>query len=39
MKNLFDDPGYAKVRKELKALMHARPGNCREDLSEPIGMA
>jgi arylsulfatase A-like enzyme len=39
MKNLFDDPGYAKVRKELKALMHARPGNYREDLSEPIGMA
>ncbi|MBI4194296.1 MAG: sulfatase-like hydrolase/transferase [Betaproteobacteria bacterium] len=39
MNNLFDDPGYAKVRKEMEDLMRARPGKVREDLPEPIGMA
>ena len=39
MRNLFDDPGYARVRKDFEELMRARPGNVREDLPEPIGMA
>jgi arylsulfatase A-like enzyme len=39
MRNVFDDPGYTRVRNELEALMRARPGNVREDLREPIGMA
>jgi arylsulfatase A-like enzyme len=39
MNNLFDDPGYAKVKKELEDMMRARPGKAREDLPEPIGMA
>jgi arylsulfatase A-like enzyme len=39
MNNLFDDPGYAKVRRELTDMMRARPGTVRDDLPEPIGMA
>jgi hypothetical protein len=39
MNNLFDDAGYARIRKELEDLIRARPGNFREDLPEPIGMA
>ncbi len=39
MNNLFDDPTYSKVRKELEDMMRARPGKVREDLAEPIGMA
>ncbi len=39
MQNLFDDPGYARVRKELEDLMRTRPGKLREQLAEPIGMA
>ena len=39
MDNRFDDPGCAKVRKELYDMMRARPGKIREDLAEPIGMA
>lgn len=39
MDNRFDDPGYARVRKELEDLMRARPGEIRKDLAEPIGMA
>ena len=39
MSNVFDDPGYAKVKKELQDMMRARPGTVREDLPEPIGMA
>src|SRR5688572_25048700 len=39
MQNLFDDPGYAKLRKEAEDLMRARPGKVREKLAEPIGMA
>jgi arylsulfatase A-like enzyme len=39
MNNLFDDPGYKKVRKDLEDMMRARPGRVREDLPEPIGMA
>ncbi len=39
MNNLFDDPGYTKLKKELEDMMRARPGKVREDLAEPIGMA
>jgi len=39
MNNLFDDPGYAKVRKDMEDLMRARPGKVQEKLAEPIGMA
>jgi arylsulfatase A-like enzyme len=39
MNNRFDDPGYAKVRKELEDMMRARPGKIRENLAEPVGMA
>jgi arylsulfatase A-like enzyme len=39
MQNLFDDPDYARVRKELEDMMRARPGKLRESLAEPIGMA
>jgi arylsulfatase A-like enzyme len=39
MQNLFDDPGYAKRRKELHDMMHARPGDLRDNLPEPVGMA
>ena len=37
--NRFEDPGYAKVRKELDEIMRARPGKILENLPEPIGMA
>ena len=39
MDNLFDDPGYAKVKKEMHDLMLARPGKVQDKLAEPIGMA
>jgi len=39
MDNLFDDPGYKKVKKEMNDLMRARPGKVSEKLAEPIGMA
>ena len=39
MQNLFDDAGYAHVRKELHDMMRARPGKIVEPLAEPIGMA
>jgi arylsulfatase A-like enzyme len=39
MQNLFDDRGYAKLRREAEDLMRARPGRIRERLAEPIGMA
>ena len=39
MTNRFDDPAYARVRKELKAMMRARPGKIREALSQPIAMS
>ena len=37
--NLFDDPAYAKIRKELHDLMRERPGKYADTLAEPIGMA
>jgi len=39
MDNLFDDPGRARVKKEMEDLMRARPGKVRDKLAEPIGMA
>lgn len=39
MDNRFDDPGCARVQKELHDLMRARPGAVRSDLAEPVGMA
>jgi arylsulfatase A-like enzyme len=39
MDNHYDDPGYARVRRELEDLLRARPGEVRKDLAEPIGMA
>jgi len=37
--NRFDDPGHARVRKELESLVRERPGGVRDPLAEPIGMA
>src|SRR5688500_10854148 len=39
MDNRYDDPGCAKVQKELRDMMRARPGMVRSDLAEPVGMA
>lgn len=39
MNNVFDDPGYTHVRKELEALMRARPGAIRDVLPQPIAMS
>jgi arylsulfatase A-like enzyme len=39
MDNRFNDPGCAKVQKELTDMMRARPGAVRADLAEPVGMA
>jgi hypothetical protein len=39
MVNRFDDPDYAKIRKELEDMMRARPGKILARLPEPIGMA
>lgn len=39
MVNRFDDPGYHAIRRELTAMMHARPGPLLAQLPEPIGMA
>ena len=39
MNNLFDDAGYAHVRKEMHDMMRARPGAIVEPPAEPIGMA
>ncbi|MCW5605803.1 MAG: sulfatase-like hydrolase/transferase, partial [Burkholderiales bacterium] len=39
MRNLYDDPGHAVLRREMMDLIRARPGAVRESLAEPIGMA
>lgn len=39
MQNLYDDPGYARVRRQMEELMRARPGEIANPLTEPIGMA
>lgn len=37
--NRFDDPGFVRVREEMRGLMLSRPGTVRERLAEPVGMA
>ena len=39
MDNRFDDQGYTAVRKELEAMIHARPEDVMTPLPEPVGMA
>ena len=39
MENLFDDAGARALRKELTDMIHARPGDIRDDVDEPVGMA
>lgn len=39
MRNLYDDPGCAALRRAMADLIQARPGAVRDDFSEPIGMA
>jgi N-sulfoglucosamine sulfohydrolase-like protein len=39
MDNRYDDPAYARVRKELEEMMWARPGPVLDELPEPVGMA
>ncbi|HSQ04242.1 MAG TPA: sulfatase-like hydrolase/transferase [Burkholderiales bacterium] len=39
MNNLYDDPGYANMRKSFTDLVRARPGPLCDPLPEPIGMA
>ncbi len=39
MVNLFDDPGWAAVRRELEGLVRARPDDALEPAPEPVGMA
>jgi arylsulfatase A-like enzyme len=37
--NRFDDPAWAGVREQMRALMLARPGPVLETLADPVGMA
>jgi hypothetical protein len=39
MDNRFDDPGYARVRKELEAMIAARPDDARRERQPAVGMA
>ena len=39
MVNRFDDPAFKGLRDELEQMMHDRPGEVRDPLAEPIGMA
>jgi arylsulfatase A-like enzyme len=39
MDNRFDDPGCAKVRKELEAMIAARPDDARPERLPAVGMA
>lgn len=39
MDNRFDDPGCAAIRRELEAMMRARPGPVRDPLPDPVGMS
>ena len=39
MNNLFDDPGYARTRRELQDMIRERPGTVRAGLTAPVGMA
>ena len=39
MINLFEDPKYRSVRKDLENLINERPGEILDTFSEPVGMA
>jgi arylsulfatase A-like enzyme len=39
MRNVYDDPAYANLRKELKDMIAARPGSVRDCFDDPVGMA
>lgn len=39
MNNVFDDPGYASVRKELEAMAATRPDDAMRPRLTPVGMA
>jgi arylsulfatase A-like enzyme len=39
MDNRFDDPGYAKARKALEAMIAARPDDARRERLPAVGMA
>ena len=39
MVNRFDDPSFKGLRDELEQMMRDRPGEVRDPLAEPIGMA
>ena len=39
MDNRFDDAGCAKVRKELEAMIAARPDDARRERQPAVGMA
>ena len=39
MRNLFDDPAYSTLRKELTDMVRARPGGERDTFDAPVGMA
>ena len=39
MDNVFDDAGYSSVRKELEAMIHARPDDIMTPAPTPVGMA
>ena len=39
MRNVFDDPAHAKLRKELEEMIRARPGEVAEQMGEVIGMS
>jgi arylsulfatase A-like enzyme len=39
MENLFGDPGYGAVQRELIAMIESRPHDVLSPLPEPVGMA
>ncbi len=39
MDNRFDDPGAARLRRELEDMIRARPGRALERFDTPVGMA
>jgi arylsulfatase A-like enzyme len=39
MQNLYGDPGYANMQRELEDMIRARPGVILDKFDEPVGMA
>ena len=39
MRDVFDDPAYAALRRELTDMIEARPGDERDSFDAPVGMA